>query len=91
VPAISIRWRGESGGLRLATPAEFRLGCIGSLRGHWVSRDGARYAVDLVVELRADFSRSRKFKSDDWAWEELALLLGCHRLTLVAIHGQLRG
>jgi hypothetical protein len=62
-----------------------------SLRGHWGSRDGARYAVDLVVELHADFSKSRKFKSDGRAWEELALLLGCHRLTLVAIHGQLGG
>jgi len=31
---------------------------------------------DLVVELHADFSKSRKFKSDGSAWEELALLLG---------------
>jgi hypothetical protein len=46
------------------------------LRGHWISRGDARYAVDLVVELHADFSKSRKFKSDGSAWEELALLLG---------------
>jgi hypothetical protein len=52
------------------------------VRGHWVLRDGAHYGVDPFVELRADFSTS---------WEELALLLRCHRLTLVAIHGQLRG
>jgi hypothetical protein len=41
----------------------------------------ARYTVDLDVELHADFSKS---------CEELALPLECHRLTLVAIHGQLR-
>jgi hypothetical protein len=46
------------------------------LRGHWISRGDARYAVDLVVELHADFSKSRIFKSDGSAWEELALLLG---------------
>ena len=44
-----------------------------------------------MVELHADFSTFWKFKSDGRAWEELPLLLGCHRLTLVAIYGQLRG
>jgi hypothetical protein len=36
-------------------PAELSLGCIGSLRGTGF-RVMARYAVDLVVEFRADFN-----------------------------------